>query len=133
LPAHYEWRIFIYDRDRDLLVASYAPKGAASSTEWKVGQGAVGAAYETNEYVLVRGAAVSDATWSLTPGQQERYKRLQLVGAAPIRDEWGDCIGVLSAASENDDGQLATPDGQARHIELAVVIGRVIRDLLTDA
>jgi hypothetical protein len=133
LPAHYEWRNFIFDRDRRRLVASYAPVGIASSTEWRVGQGAVGAAFETNEYVLVRGQPVSDATWKLTPEQQNRYSRLKVVGAAPIRDEWGDCIGVLSAASEQDDGQLATPDGQKRHIELAVIIGRVIRDLLTDA
>lgn len=132
LPDHYEWRIFIYDRDLDRLIASYAPEGVASPAQWKVGQGAVGAAYKSGEYVLVRGATVSDATWGLTPEQQALYRRLNVVGAMPIRDEWNEIIGVLSAASETDDGQLATPDGQARHIELAAIVARIIRDLLTE-
>jgi hypothetical protein len=51
----------------------------------------------------------------------------------PIRDERGKAFGVLSAASENDDGQLASRDGQDKHVALAVIVARVIRDLLVDA
>jgi hypothetical protein len=133
LPSSYEWRVFIYDRDLDRLVASYAPEGVESSTAWEVGQGAVGAAYQANEYVLVQGARVSDETWGLTLEQQERYSRLAVVGAMPIRDERGKAFGVLSAASEDDDGQLASRDGQDKHVALAVIVARVIRDLLVDA
>jgi hypothetical protein len=133
LPENYQWRIFMYDEETDLLVASYAPEGAASATSWEIGKGAVGHAFETNEHVLVRGPACSDGTYGLTPEQQERYQELHVVAAMPLRNPYGDPFAVLAGSSTNDDGQLATPDGHRRHVELATIVQRVLIDLLTDA
>ena len=40
------------------------------------------------------------------------------------------CIGVLTGASETDDGRLVSPAGQNAHIELAAAVQRILIDIL---
>jgi hypothetical protein len=132
-PSHYEFRIFIYDPETDRLIPSYEPAASPGPSEgWPVGAGATGFAWENNEYVLVRGQAVSDGTYGLTKEQQKQYADLQVVAAMPVRNERNEVVAILSVSSETDDGKLASPEGQQKHQELAMVVGRVLIDLLAD-
>lgn len=132
LPGHYQFRVFVYDADKNRLIPSYQPEGTQPTEGWEPGQGATGQAWQTEEYVLVRGEAVSDGTYGLTPEQQVRYKPLEVVAAMPVRNARGKVIAIITGASTRDDGQLASPEGQRKHRELAIIVGRVLVDLLGD-
>jgi hypothetical protein len=133
LPDHYLFRVFVYDEDTDRLTISYDPVGLrASTTAWKPGQGATGAAWERKKYVLAEGEKVADETFGLTPAQQRRYKDLKVVAAMPVYDERGKVIAILTGSSKVDDGALVSPDGFTKHTELAAIVGRVLADLAPD-
>lgn len=131
LPDHYLFRVFVYDEDTDRLVISYEPEGrAASSTTWEPGQGATGAAWQRRLYVRAEGESVADATFGLTPEQQERYRHLKVIAAMPVLDERGNVIAILTGSSDVDGSDLASPDGEKKHEELAIIVGRVLIDLV---
>src|SRR5207249_566876 len=106
-----DWHLYLYDADAERLMPIFEPENGEPSEGWEIGTGATGTAAERVEYVVVQGAETHDGTYGLTPAQQERYRDLEVVAAAPIQSWTGEMIGVLSASSSNPDSKLATPDG----------------------
>jgi hypothetical protein len=133
LPDHYEFRVFGYDDQADRLIPIWEPEGVEGSEGWEPGKGATGVAWDLNEYVQVRGGAVSDGTYGLTKAQQHRYSNLEVVAAMPIRNARAEKIGVLTGSSTRDDGRLASPMGQQRHRELCEIVARILIDVLEQA
>ena len=99
------------------------------SEGWEPGRGATGTAWSRRAYVYVEGAAVSDATHGLTPGQQERYRPLKAVAAAPIFNASGRVVGVLTASSTSDNHGLDSPEGQEDHTLAALLVSRLLIEL----
>ena len=128
-PAHYEFRLFLPDEHRQRLLPEYESPGRFRSEGWEIGQGATGAAWSSGSYVRVRGATVSDGTYGLTPEQQERYRDLLVVAAAPVLNARAEPIAVLSVSSDIDDGFLFEGDGPELHKELAQAVARVLIDI----
>lgn len=129
----YEFRVFIYDQEREWLLPSIEPEEVKRSEGWAPGIGAVGVAYQTGEFVLARGDQVSDGTFDLTPEQQEKYRGLQVVGAMPIRNARGEVVGVLAASNTIDDGYLVGAEGRGHLALMTQTCARVLVDLLGDA
>lgn len=130
LPDHYEFRVFVYDRELKRLVPSYGPHKVDELDGWEVGQGATGLAWQREEYVLARGDDVSNDTHGLTPEQQERSKELQIVAAMPVTNAREQVIAILTGSSNNDDGQLASDEGREKQQELSQVVARILIDVL---
>lgn len=125
--ADADFRLFLYDGSR--LVPAVEPPDNSESAGWLLGQGATGVAWSTGGYVLVEGDAVSDGTYGLTAEQQQRYRRLQVVAAAPIFDDLGEPIGVLTASSEDAASLLGTPAAEERHLGASLLMSRVLIEL----
>ncbi len=128
-PAHYEFRLFLPDPSGRRLVPEYESLGESPSEGWEIGQGATGTAWSSRSYVRVRGAAVHDGTYGLTSEQQEQYRDLEVVAAAPVLNARVEPIAVLSVSSKEDDGFLFGEEGPARHADLAEVVARVLIDV----
>lgn len=128
-PAHYEFRLFLPDASGQRLVPEYESAGQAPSEGWNIGQGATGQAWASQAYVRVHGPEVADGTYGLTVEQQQRYRDLQVVAAAPVLNARIEPIAVLSVSSKSDDGFLFGGDGPQRHAELAEVVARVLIDI----
>jgi GAF domain len=129
IPDHYELRLFLPDDD-GMLVAEYESAGSAPSEVWKPGRGATGMAWLTNGMVIVRGTAVSDATYGLDEEQQDRYKSVQVVAANPVQNARGRRLGVLVASSEQDDAYFDRPDARLNLLALSEVVARVLVDIV---
>jgi hypothetical protein len=125
-------RLYLFDESEQKLrpVMDIAHAGHGEPPAWKPGQGATGTAYESGSFVLADGPAVADATFGLTPEQQERYSRLRTVAAAPIWNKNSTVIGVLTASSEDPGNQLATPEAEQELLTGGLFISRVLIDLL---
>jgi len=66
-PLSGAWfHLYLFDEQRELLLPAFEGQPSPSQG-WKVGVGAVGEAWASGEYVLVRGEEVSDDTYGLTP------------------------------------------------------------------
>jgi hypothetical protein len=129
-PNHYEFRLFVEDRASGRMVPAFESTGIADSEGWKRGQGATGLAWNANNRVLLRGRAVYDSTYGLTPSQQARYRDLAVVASMPVRTARDRVIAVLSVSSSHDDRFLDTPGALLAHLELAEVAGRILVDIL---
>jgi hypothetical protein len=128
-PAHYEFRLFLPDPTGQRLMPEYESAGPSPSAGWDIGQGATGTAWASRSYVRVRGTAVSDGTYGLSDEQQEQYRGLRVVAAAPVFNARVEPIAVLSVSSSHDDGFLFEGDSSLRHAELAEVVARVLIDI----
>jgi hypothetical protein len=128
LPAHYKFRLYTFDPDRQALMPAYAPEDSDAES-WQVGYGVTGQAWKRGEYVIARDAEVSDDTYGLTPQQQHRYQHLKIVAALPIRNDRDQMIAILTGSSSTDDGRLRSQDGWDRHQELAQIAGRILMDI----
>jgi hypothetical protein len=127
--ARCEFRLFMYDVQRDrLLPALEIDPG--DSDGWRIGHGVTGEAYESGDYVLAVGPDCSNDTHGLTPEQQDRYQDLTAVAAMPVTNAAGEIIAVLSASSKDPNPVLATVDGQREHVLMAVLVARVVINLL---
>lgn len=132
-PKHYEFRVFLFDESVGKLISSFHPEGVDVGDGWEPGLGAVGAAWQSGEYVAVHGEACHDDTWGLTPEEQEQYASLAVVAAMPVRNARWELIAILAGSSERDDGQLTGPEGLEKHRLLAEVVARVLVDILTES
>jgi len=123
------FHLYLFDDQRELLLPAF--EGRPSPTKgWKPGVGAVGEAWSTGEYVLVRGEEVSDDTYGLTPAQQHRARNLALVAAMPVTNARDEVIAVLSASSVDPDSALGTAEGFDAQLLVAQEVARVLVDLL---
>lgn len=126
-----EFRLFFYFADRGRLLPVLDPDRDPERSEgWAPGQGVTGEAWRREDYVLATGSECSDGTYGLTASQQQRYRRLAAVAAAPVFNASGRIIAVLSASSEDANSRLLTEEGREEHLALAAAMSRVLVDLL---
>ena len=123
------FHLYLLDDQRDTLLPAFEGRPSPSQG-WKPGVGAVGEAWLTGEYVLVRGEEVSDDTYGLTPAQQHRARNLAVVAAMPVTNAHDQVIAVLSGSSVDADSPLATAEGFDAHLLMAQQVARVLVDLL---
>ena len=123
------FHLYLFDDQRELLLPAFEGR-ASPSQGWKRGVGAVGEAWATGEYVLVRGEEVSDDTYGLSPAQQHRARNLALVAAMPVTNASDQVIAVLSGSSDDPDSTLGTDQGFDAQLLVAQEVARVLVDLL---
>ncbi len=123
------FHLYLFDEQRELLLPAFEGR-ASPSQGWKPGAGAVGEAWDTGEYVLVRGPEVSDDTYGLSPAQQHRARNLAVVAAMPVTTAGHEVIAVLAGSSTDAASPLATAEGFDAHLLAAQEVGRVLVDLL---
>jgi hypothetical protein len=123
------FHLYLFDEQRELLLPAFEGR-PSPSRGWKVGTGAVGEAWASAEYVLVRGPEVSDDTYGLTPAQQRRARDLAVVAAMPVTNASDDVIAVLGGSSVDPRTGLATADGFDALLLMAQEVARVLVDLL---
>jgi hypothetical protein len=123
------FHLYLFDEKRDLLLPAFEGR-PSPSRGWKVGTGAVGEAWATGEYVLVRGDEVSDDTYGLTPAQQRRARDLAVVAAMPVTNARDEVIAVVAGSSVDEQSPLAGADGFDAQLLMAQEVARVLVDLL---
>ncbi|HAS10487.1 MAG TPA: hypothetical protein DCS55_08225 [Acidimicrobiaceae bacterium] len=123
-------RLYLLDEEDGVLRAVLAPPDAHNATTWRIGQGATGTAYESGDYVLVTGADVSSSTYGLDEEQQQRFRRLAAVAAAPVVNAGGRIVGVVTASTSDLDNSLDSEDARRDHTLAALLVGRVLVELL---
>ena len=129
-PLTEAWfHLYLFDDQRELLLPAFEGRPSPSKG-WKPGVGAVGEAWTSGEYVLVRGEEVSDETYGLTPVQQHRARNLAVVAAMPVTNASDQVIAVVSGSSVDPESPLATDEGFDAHLLLAQEVARVLVDLL---
>jgi hypothetical protein len=129
-PLAGSWfHLYLFDEQREILLPAFEGQPSPSQG-WKPGAGAVGEAWMTGEYVLVRGPEVSDDTYGLTPAQQHRARNLAVVAAMPVTNARDEVIAVLAGSSTDPGSALAGRDGFDAHLLTAQEVARVLVDLL---
>ncbi|HEX2046691.1 MAG TPA: hypothetical protein VHF27_02945 [Acidimicrobiales bacterium] len=123
------FHLYLFDEQRDLLLPAFEGR-PSPSRGWKVGTGAVGEAWASGEYVLVRGPEVSDDTYGLTPAQQRRARDLAVVAAMPVTNASDEVIAVLAGSSVDPDSRLGTAEAFDAQLLVAQEVARVLVDLL---
>ncbi|MGI8808388.1 MAG: hypothetical protein ACR2KK_11185 [Acidimicrobiales bacterium] len=123
------FHLYLFDEQRELLLPAFEGRSSPSQG-WKPGVGAVGEAWASGEYVLVRGQEVSDDTYGLTPDQQHRARNLAVVTAMPVTNAGDEVIAVISGSSVDPDSSLATAEGFDGQLLVAQEVARVLVDLL---
>lgn len=126
-----EFRLYLYDEDCDRLLPALEPDRTPTISEgWAIGQGVTGEAWRREAYVLATGRECSDDTYHLDEDQQERYRHLAAVAAAPVVSADGSVVAVLSGSSGDPNNRLGSPEGFDAHIGLAAAMARLLVDLL---
>lgn len=126
-----DFRLFMYDRRRALLVASVQPLDRSSAgREWRPGEGATGVAYESGEYVVAVGDETHDETFNLDTSAQLAFAHLTEVAAMPLANASGRVVGVLSVSHSTEQTILSTAGGYEVHAAAAAAATRVVVDLL---
>jgi hypothetical protein len=127
-------RLFLLDASDGVLVPvlRVGDPPPAEVERFRPGCGATGTAFARGEYVYVAGPAVSDATYGLTPEQQQHFQSLTAVGSMPVANASGRVLGVLTASTETEDGpeRLASEDGFYDLLGRSMLLSRVLVDLL---
>ncbi len=121
--------LYLYDAEDDRLRA-LGVSGPPGMEGWRPGTGATGVAWERGEYVLATGDAVSDATYGLTPDQQDRARDLAVVAAMPVFNASGDVIAVVTASSGDPASPVATDEGFDALVAIAQFVSRILVDVL---
>lgn len=126
-----EFRLFLYDEERHRLLPALDPDRDPELSEgWAIGQGVTGEAWRREAYVIATGAECSDDTFGLNADQQERYRDLVVVAAAPVVNAKGRMLAVLSGSSRDVGSRVGTPEGFDAHVVLAAAVARILVDLL---
>ena len=127
----YEFRLFMYDEQRSLLVASVRPiDQLAVGREWRPGEGVTGVAYASGEYVIAVGGQTHDETFNLDQSARLAYAHLTEVAAMPLANASGRSVGVLSVSHSTEETILNSPEGYETHARAAAAATRVVVDLL---
>jgi len=109
LKSKYDWTVFVYDDERDLLVPWWpAPDPAAdvdllTVQSFQPGKGATGEAWSNRQTIVRTGAAVHNGSHGLTEAQQAHFAGRNTVVATPIYDDDDDLIGVLAGIRDEVD------------------------------
>lgn len=123
------FHLYLFDEERELLLPAFEGR-ASPSRGWKPGTGAVGEAWASAEYVLVRGPEVADDTYGLSPAQQRRARDLAVVAAMPVTNAGDEVIAVLAGSSVDPRSPLGTAEAFDAQLLVAQEVARVLVDLL---
>jgi hypothetical protein len=121
-------RLYLFDPDSNSLYPVIGPD--ADPDPWPVGQGATGCAYRDRQFVLATGDAVWNSKYSVPEDRQDRYLELTAVAATPVFNRGQRCIGVLTATTGEHDPPLATTPGRNELVLKALLVSRVLVELL---
>jgi hypothetical protein len=127
-----ELRLYTYDRDLDRLMPVVEPGDEVASRPrgWRRGQGVTGLAFTTGRFQLAVGNATHDDSFGLSDEQQQRYRDLAAVAATPVFNASRRVIAVLGASSRDPTSNLGDEESEEVLVFIAVLIGRVLVDLL---
>jgi hypothetical protein len=132
IPRHYEFTVYVYNADRDVLEPVYPPlipPQDPDPREFKPGKGATGLAWQewrTRGVPYVRGDDVSNEQYHLTPAQQTFFAGFRSVASAIALDLEGVPLGVLTALSPQDDGYFGKPEHRDALASLGETLGVVL-------
>lgn len=133
LPDGYMPQIFLPDQTRSRLIPAVDPRALGPEDGWRIdqdpAQAVTGAAWANNAYVFAKGPAISNVTYGLTEEQQRRYADLTGVSAAPIRDQRGAPLGVLTVCTKEPEPLSSDQAFVERQVALATALGTVLADL----
>lgn len=121
-------RLYLYDDDLEALAPIFHE--GENATTWPLGKGATGVAYQSQQYVAAVGTAVWDATFGLTAEQREKYQHLKAVASSPIFSAAGRTIAVITASTTDEGSRLVSPEGERDLTVVALLISRVMIELL---
>lgn len=122
--------VYLLDEDTETLLPIVETGKDPSVIGWKPGLGVTGASYLRGEYLIASGTALRDSTFGLTSEQRLAFADLTCVASTPILNAAGRIIGVLSAATNEPDPRLRSPDARDEVLTLAAQAARVLIDLL---
>ena len=131
LPPEGHGTVFLMEGD--VLRPFWPPSQSDSEHEvrsFQVGHGAVGLAVQQNATVVRTGLEVSDATFGLTPEQQERFRRSRAVAAVPIRTPADEVIGALGVITRRDAPEFDSDGFVDRLNAVADTIAVVLLELV---
>jgi hypothetical protein len=132
LPPEYKAQVFLPNAERTKLVVAYDPERFGPEEGWQIDgdppQGVTGTAWKINSYVFASDEQVSDATYGLTPEQQERYQSFTAVAATPIQNARGVAIGVLTLFTTIENPNI-DDNFVIFHIGAAEIVARVLIDV----
>ncbi len=129
-PPDFEWSVYAVDKSTGHLMPIFpliAPGQLALRT-FRTGQGATGLAFARRGVVVVRGDAVSNADFGLSPAQQAGFACYRSVAAAPLVSD-GRAFGVLSAISRTDESYFDSAAGRAVLQRLAETVAQVLTSM----
>ena len=135
LPEQYALTVYVFDAvDQRLHPVWPAPTTSADheAMSFEPGKGATGTAWERMTMVSVRGGAVHDAAYGLTPAQQEYFRSYHSVASTPIVLADGRPVGCLTAIGELDDRYFDEPGNSGRLRDLADVVAVVLDTVVAD-
>jgi hypothetical protein len=110
IPAHYEFTVYLFDEDQDLLrpiCPTIDFRDAPDPRVFAPGNGATGSAWRDRQTVVVTGSEVANAKYGLTPEQQEYFAGYQTAVPTPIWEDATTPFGVLTALGTDDDGYFS--------------------------
>jgi hypothetical protein len=134
--ADFQMRLYLLDEDQARLVPVLLPtdedNGPHTDTVWEVGKGATGRAFAEGDFVFVRGDAIWDSTYDVSPEQAELFKTLTAVASMPVFNAAGDTIAVITATTEASDLSVLATVEQAFDTLLgrSLLVARALVDLL---
>lgn len=130
----WEWTVYIYDPETDLLSPFWpAPETDAQAEliTFPPGKGATGQAWADDVIIVRNGDEVHDSTHGLTLEQQEHFAKRNAVVATPIYADTKK-IGVLAGITNDDNREFDVNKEQSHLARAATIIGTLLTTLNTD-
>ena len=123
-PVSFRWAVHVFDQNAHRLTPAFPLPaiGTRPTNVFRVGQGVVGRAFLYDHIQVETGANLRAWRFALSHDQTRDFANLRTVAASPIK-LFGSRIGVLSAASEDDNDYFSSPEGQEVMMNLADGIG----------
>lgn len=135
LPRKWDWTVYLYDSEQDLLVPVWPIPDPADAELFEVkaftpGKGATGQAFENRQVIVRLGDEVHDGTHGLTEAQQAYFASRNAVVAAPIyADDDNTVIGALAAITDDADDYFDRPKNRHQLEATAAVVGTFLEML----
>lgn len=135
LPRKWDWTVYLYDSEKDLLVPAWPIPDPADVSLFEVkvfgpGQGATGQAFKNRQVIVRWGDEVHDDTHGLTDAQQSHFASRNAVVAAPIyADDDHTVIGALAAIADDADDYFDRPKNRLQLEATATVVGTLLEML----
>jgi hypothetical protein len=131
VPSAYELTVYRYDSAHDALVPIWPSLDPAELdlATFRSGAGATGYSWDRDTLIVAVDDAVSDASFGLTPEQQEYFNAGRAVAATPIYGPNDERLGILTAYSVENDGAFENERTREALRDLAAALGLLLADL----